>query len=65
MTDTVPADLGFDPDALRERYAAERAKRIRPEGKDQYLEMAGAMRRRSGSPPWCAPPTSSRCRRLG
>ena len=42
MTDTAAADLGFDPDALRRRYAVERAKRLRPEGKDQYLEVSGA-----------------------
>ena len=37
-TDT-PAD--FDIDAIRERYAAERAKRLRPEGGDQYQELDG------------------------
>ena len=31
----------FDPDALRNRYADERAKRLRPDGKDQYLEVIG------------------------
>ncbi len=35
------ADLGFDPDALRERYREEREKRLRPEGNDQYLEVTG------------------------
>ena len=29
------------PDALRERYAAERDKRLRPDGNDQYLELKG------------------------
>ncbi|MBP2450255.1 flavin-containing monooxygenase [Mycolicibacterium lutetiense] len=37
-TDT-PTD--FDIDAIREKYAAERAKRLRPEGADQYLELEG------------------------
>ena len=37
-TDT-PADI--DIPAIRERYAAERAKRLRPEGADQYLELEG------------------------
>ncbi|MED5813589.1 NAD(P)/FAD-dependent oxidoreductase [Mycolicibacterium sp. 050232] len=37
-TDT-PTD--FDIDAIREKYAAERAKRLRPEGGDQYLELEG------------------------
>lgn len=32
----------IDKDAIRARYAEERAKRIRPDGNDQYLEMAGA-----------------------
>jgi cyclohexanone monooxygenase len=31
----------FDPDALRERYRAERDKRLRPDGNEQYVEMAG------------------------
>jgi cyclohexanone monooxygenase len=34
-------DLRFDPIALRERYRAERDKRLRPDGNDQYIEMAG------------------------
>jgi cation diffusion facilitator CzcD-associated flavoprotein CzcO len=35
------ADLGFDPDALREKYREEREKRLRPDGNAQYLETAG------------------------
>ena len=35
---TVPA---FDPDALREKYRAERDKRLRPDGNDQYQEVVG------------------------
>jgi cyclohexanone monooxygenase len=34
-------DLGFDPDALREKYREERDKRIRPDGNDQYVEVKG------------------------
>lgn len=34
-------DLGFDPDALREKYRRERDKRIRKDGNDQYREAAG------------------------
>lgn len=34
-------DLGFDPDDLRERYRAERDKRVRPDGNEQYVEVAG------------------------
>ncbi|HEX9030408.1 MAG TPA: NAD(P)/FAD-dependent oxidoreductase [Streptosporangiaceae bacterium] len=32
-----------DLDALRHRYAQERAKRLRPDGNDQYLELKGAL----------------------
>ncbi len=32
-------DLGFDPDALREKYRQERDKRLRPEGNAQYIEV--------------------------
>ncbi len=38
---TDSAVLGFDPDALREKYRIERDKRIRPEGNDQYVEVSG------------------------
>ena len=34
-------ELGFDPGALREKYAAERARRLRPEGNSQYREIGG------------------------
>ena len=33
------ADLGFDPDALRNKYREERAKRVRTDGNAQYLEV--------------------------
>ena len=38
-----PADseLGFDPDAMRERYRVEREKRLRDDGNDQYVEVTG------------------------
>ncbi len=35
------ADLGFDPDALRAKYRAERDKRLRADGNEQYLEVEG------------------------
>jgi cation diffusion facilitator CzcD-associated flavoprotein CzcO len=38
---SAQAALDFDPDALREKYRAERDKRIRPEGNDQYVEVKG------------------------
>src|SRR6187431_514089 len=31
----------FDPDALRDRYRAERDKRVRPDGNAQYREVVG------------------------
>ena len=51
MSQTVPQsqptriptaeELGFDPGALREKYAAERAKRLRADGNNQYQEITG------------------------
>ncbi len=35
------ADLGFDPDALREKYRQERDKRIRADGNEQYQQITG------------------------
>ncbi len=34
---TTSEDLGFDPDALREKYRIERERRLRPEGNKQYV----------------------------
>jgi cation diffusion facilitator CzcD-associated flavoprotein CzcO len=34
-------ELGFDPDALRDRYRAERERRLRADGLAQYVEIAG------------------------
>ena len=34
-------DLGFDPDALRDKYRRERDKRRREDGNEQYVEVAG------------------------
>ena len=34
-------ELGFDPDALREKYRTERDKRLREDGSDQYQEVKG------------------------
>jgi cation diffusion facilitator CzcD-associated flavoprotein CzcO len=36
-----PDELGFDPGLLREKYAAERAKRLRADGNSQYQEISG------------------------
>jgi cyclohexanone monooxygenase len=37
----APSELGFDPAALRDRYRAERDKRIRADGVAQFREMTG------------------------
>lgn len=34
-------DLGFDPEALRRKYREERDKRLRPDGKRQYVDVSG------------------------
>jgi cyclohexanone monooxygenase len=41
QTTTEHAEPAFDPDELRERYRAERDKRIRADGNDQYREVVG------------------------
>ena len=43
MTQTVPTkeELGFDPDALRDKYRRERDKRLRDDGNEQYIEVTG------------------------
>ncbi len=35
----APSNLGFDPQALRDKYREERDKRLRTDGNDQYLEV--------------------------
>ncbi|HEY7852499.1 MAG TPA: hypothetical protein VIB82_05945, partial [Caulobacteraceae bacterium] len=37
--------LGFDPRALREKYRAERDKRLRAEGNEQYVKIDGQFAR--------------------
>ncbi|MEX2205034.1 MAG: NAD(P)-binding protein, partial [Myxococcota bacterium] len=36
--------LAFDPDALRAKYRAERDKRLRADGNEQYVEVKGEFR---------------------
>jgi len=36
--------LDFDPNALREKYRHERDRRLRPDGNDQYVEIAADFR---------------------
>ena len=40
----------FDPQALREKYRSERDKRLRPDGNDQYVEIAGRLRHYADDP---------------
>jgi cation diffusion facilitator CzcD-associated flavoprotein CzcO len=40
-TPVVLHDLGFDPEALREKYRAERDRRVRPDGSAQYRRVDG------------------------
>ena len=47
--------LGFDPDALRERYRLEREKRLREDGIDQYVEMAGTFAKFADDDPYVEP----------
>ncbi|HET9875526.1 MAG TPA: NAD(P)/FAD-dependent oxidoreductase [Mycobacterium sp.] len=44
----------FDPDALRQRYAQERARRLRSDGIGQYVEIAGRFGA-FGEDPWADP----------
>ncbi|HUF79774.1 MAG TPA: NAD(P)/FAD-dependent oxidoreductase [Burkholderiales bacterium] len=41
MPDTGALDLGFDPAELKARYRAERDKRVREDGNEQYVNVAG------------------------
>jgi cation diffusion facilitator CzcD-associated flavoprotein CzcO len=41
----TPAELGFDPAALRRKYAEERTKRLRADGNNQYREVTGGFER--------------------
>ena len=54
-TSPEPTDLDFDPDALREKYRQERDKRLRADGNDQYLEVAGEFERYNDVDPYVEP----------
>ncbi|MFN4184434.1 MAG: flavin-containing monooxygenase [Hyphomonas sp.] len=41
MADNAALDLDFDPNELRDRYRAERDKRLRKDGNEQYVNIAG------------------------
>ena len=44
-------EIDFDPAALKERYLAERDKRVRPDGNDQYVEISDRFAH-FGEDPW-------------
>jgi NADPH-dependent 2,4-dienoyl-CoA reductase/sulfur reductase-like enzyme len=48
------AQIEFDLDALRAKYAEEREGRLRPDGINQYVDMSGAFAR-FGEDPWADP----------
>ncbi|MEQ8230656.1 MAG: NAD(P)/FAD-dependent oxidoreductase [Gammaproteobacteria bacterium] len=43
-------ELGFDPDAMREKYAYERDRRIRPEGAAQYQDIEAELEHQNDDP---------------
>jgi len=45
----------FNPDELRERYEAERSKRLRPDGVDQYLDLKGSLAHYGNHDPYVEP----------
>ena len=47
--------IDFDPDALREKYRQERDKRVRPDGEDQYIELAGKFAHYAEEDPYADP----------
>jgi cyclohexanone monooxygenase len=58
MDGATPPDslvIDFDPDALRDKYRAERDKRLRPDGEAQYIELAGAFAHYAEDDPYADP----------
>jgi cyclohexanone monooxygenase len=58
MDDGTPVkalNIDFDPDALREKYRQERDKRVRKDGEDQYIELAGKFARYAEEDPYADP----------
>ena len=49
-------DLGFDIEALREKYQLERDKRMRDDGADQYIELSGQWARFNEDDPYVQEP---------
>jgi cyclohexanone monooxygenase len=59
MNDVSPVEaapeLDFDPDALRQKYRAERDKRLRADGEAQYLELSGRFAHYAEDDPYADP----------
>jgi cyclohexanone monooxygenase len=58
MDDAAPsakASLDFDPGTLREKYRAERDKRLRADGEAQYIELSGAFAQYAEEDPYADP----------
>lgn len=51
-TKAQASELGFDPDVLRARYRAERDKRLRADGNQQYRDVVGDFARYLDDPLW-------------
>ena len=49
------SNLGFDPDALREKYRYERDRRLRPEGDEQFIETGGEYAHYADDDPYVEP----------
>jgi cyclohexanone monooxygenase len=49
------SNLGFDPDALREKYRIERDKRLREDGDEQYVEADGEFAHFADDDPYVEP----------
>jgi cyclohexanone monooxygenase len=52
---TLKHAVGFDPDALREKYRRERDKRLRSDGEGQYIELRGRYARYVEEDPYADP----------
>jgi cyclohexanone monooxygenase len=52
LTPRGDGGLGFDPDALRDKYRRERDKRLRTDGEDQYLAVEGKHARYADEDPF-------------
>jgi cyclohexanone monooxygenase len=56
MDDASPVEVtDFDPDVLRDKYRQERDKRLRADGENQYVELAGRFARYAEADPYADP----------